>query len=362
MAVVSDVLTGGYAEAKRRARANDPRALDEVARQFEAYFVQQMLKGMRQASLGDPLFDSSAGKLYRELLDQRLSLQVASGRGLGLAKTLAGQIRRYALGSPPATTPPASPTRTAPASPSAPRARVAPEAIRQRERPEAAFVPIEPSPVVRGDRAGAGGARGSSQGFSRAEASGRASPPALETGAPASSDPPLASDSLSFSSREDFVQRLRPQAERAARRLGVAPEVLLAQSALETGWGRDVPRVRPGGQSSHNFFGIKADRRWRGERAVRTTLEFDQGVMKRVPAAFRAYDDATASFDDYAKLILSSPRYRAALEHAGDPSAFLAGLKAGGYATDPDYTAKIMAILERAPFERFVPGQGSAGA
>jgi len=149
-----------------------------------------------------------------------------------------------------------------------------------------------------------------------------------------------------FASPQDFVARLQGPAQATAKRLGVAPEVLLAQAALESGWGRHVMRG-PDGASSYNLFGIKAGPDWQGERLTATTLEYRDGVARKEQAVFRAYDSFAASFGDYADFLQGNPRYREALSQADDPRAYLQSLQDAGYATDPGYAAKIGAILAR---------------
>lgn len=149
---------------------------------------------------------------------------------------------------------------------------------------------------------------------------------------------------VSFASPEEFVKSLWPHAQQAGKDLGVAPEALLAQAALETGWGRSIMR-HPDGRSSHNLFGIKADARWQGERLAMPTLEYaDGGAVKR-NEPFRVYDSFAGSFRDYADFVRNNPRYSQALVVAHDPEAFFSALQAAGYATDPAYARKIGLIL-----------------
>ncbi len=124
------------------------------------------------------------------------------------------------------------------------------------------------------------------------------------------------------------------------------PELLIAQAALETGWGRAI--VHDGqGRSSHNLFGIKADSRWSGSRISVNSLEYEDGVAVRARAHFRSYDSFDQSFDDYAALVRASPRYRDALRQASDPRAYMHALQSAGYATDPLYAAKVLDIYGR---------------
>ncbi|MFO7277860.1 MAG: glucosaminidase domain-containing protein [Pseudomonadota bacterium] len=153
-------------------------------------------------------------------------------------------------------------------------------------------------------------------------------------------------------SREEFVRELWPHAEAAGRELGVDPRALLAQAALETDWGRAIPR-RPDGTSSFNLFGIKAGASWSGPTVGVPTIEFEHGIPVRRVERFRAYDSLAESFRDYAALVRNSPRYGAVLGTGSDVQAFAGALQSGGYATDPAYAEKIAAVARSV--ERLIP-------
>ena len=150
-------------------------------------------------------------------------------------------------------------------------------------------------------------------------------------------------DATGFSSSEAFSQQLYPAARQAASMLGVDPRLLLSQAALETGWGQ---RMISGnrGENSFNLFGIKADASWQGPKVWVDTLEYRDGVAVRERAAFRAYGSYEESFADYARFIREQPRYQEALRQAGTPRGYIQALQQAGYATDPDYARKVMAI------------------
>ncbi len=264
-------LAGLRARAGREGRA----ALREVAREFEALFLQTLLERMRAAGGGDPLFDGAGTRLYREIHDRQLARELARGGSLGFADLIVRQLGGGYAGA---------------AGTEAPG----------RER--AARVPAEgPAPA------------------------------AVDRGA-------------DFAGRRDFVARLWPHARAAARALGTRPEVLLAQAALETGWGQAMPR-QADGTSSRNLFGIKAGEGWQGPVAVVRTLEHRGGTLRVETARFRAYGSHRESFEDYVRLLRGSPRYRTALARAADPEGFLTALAQAGYATDPAYARKVLAVL-----------------
>ena len=151
-------------------------------------------------------------------------------------------------------------------------------------------------------------------------------------------------DDFAPRSPQDFIRDIWEHAVDAAGKLGVDPRVLVAQSALETGWGKKIIRTGSG-SSSFNLFGIKAGEEWQGDAATVRTLEFRDGVAALEKAAFRVYDSLAGSFEDYVDFLSGNPRYRSALDNAPDSAAFLHGLQDAGYATDPAYAAKIMRIV-----------------
>ena len=155
-------------------------------------------------------------------------------------------------------------------------------------------------------------------------------------------------------SAEDFVRQLHPYAERAAKELGVEPKVLLAQAALETGWGRSLIK-NSNGSNSFNLFNIKADKSWQGKQAQVPTLEFEQGIAKKVNAGFRSYASFQESFQDYVAFIKNNPRYGDALKQAGNGERYLHELQRAGYATDPNYANKIMSIYHSNTMAEFAP-------
>ncbi len=155
-----------------------------------------------------------------------------------------------------------------------------------------------------------------------------------------------------FGSREDFVRQLRPLLEQAAQELGISPRVLLAQAALETGWGRHLPQAADG-TPSHNLFGIKADAGWSGEAVRSPTQEYRDGRMEPVNDGFRRYASFADSVRDYVDFLRSNPRYERALAHGGSDENFLRGLKSAGYATDPEYVDKVIGVAHSPVMARY---------
>lgn len=143
--------------------------------------------------------------------------------------------------------------------------------------------------------------------------------------------------------QQAFLDSIAPWARQAAERLGVAPELVQAHAALESGWGQRPLRTADGA-SSHNLFGIKAGAAWQGATGESTTTEYVNGAALKTRERFRAYPDAASAFQDYARVLSDNPRYRAALNTGSDAHAFAQGLARGGYATDPGYAAKLARI------------------
>jgi flagellar protein FlgJ len=154
------------------------------------------------------------------------------------------------------------------------------------------------------------------------------------------------SQQLDFSSPQAFVKSVMPYAQKAAAMLGAAPAVLVAQAALETGWGQKAIR-REDGSSSFNLFNIKADHRWQGDSISVNTLEYEQDLPVQRRAAFRAYESVAESFNDFVSFLKNSSRYKDALASSNDSANFLHNLQQAGYATDPRYAEKVLNVLKQ---------------
>ena len=301
----ADVYTdfSNFSSLKAKARANSPEALTKVAKQFESVFLQMILKSMRQASFGDAIFDSDQSNLYRDLYDKQLSIHLNRESGLGLAEVIAQQ-----LGNPGAGKPASDSGR---------------DLADYQANPIRAIFWSGPDDT---------------------------SEPKSETGV----SEPIAESTGNrpIHSQTDFIDRLRPHAVRAGRQLGVHPGILLAQAALESGWGQKSIRD-PNGQESYNLFGIKADNRWKGPATVVSTLEYEGGIPRRQRARFRSYGGFAEGFQDYVRFIQNNPRYDDALNSAGNPRKYIQALQNAGYATDPDYATKVMTIFNQNRFDKF---------
>jgi peptidoglycan hydrolase FlgJ len=293
------------------ARAQDPKALREAARQFESIFTKMMLSSMRQASFGDPLLGSDQQDFYQGMFDDQIAVELSRGKGLGLAEMLVQQLTRQGLATPEAPNGPVNPVDLA-----------------------MPFSAAPPPPVMTLQEAAAEVAKAVNDG------------PVITAGA----DLPMASAGAQKTfwrpqSKEEFIRELWPCAQAAGRELGIDPRHLLAQAALETGWGQSLP-CDTDGSTSFNLFGIKAGASWQGQSVAVRTLEFEGGLPVARREKFRAYSSAEESFRDYVAVLRDSPRYAAALNTGSDANAFAGALQRGGYATDPAYARKIASIAQ----------------
>ncbi|MCX7628520.1 MAG: flagellar assembly peptidoglycan hydrolase FlgJ, partial [Methylophilaceae bacterium] len=140
----------------------------------------------------------------------------------------------------------------------------------------------------------------------------------------------------------NFVDRLWPHAVEAARTLGVAPHLLVAHAALETGWGRQELKTVDGAPSN-NLFNIKAGRGWKGATVEKMVTEYINGQPVQSLERFRVYESVAAAFADYVALLAGSPRYAGVINQ--DAEGFVRGLQRGGFATDPAYADKLRRVI-----------------
>ena len=282
----------GLAALKRQVHDQSPQAIKAAAQQFEGLFLQMVLKSMRDATPHDGIMDSDQSRLYESLLDQQLAQVLSSkGGGTGLAAMIEKQLTRGTID---------------------------PQSLGE--------LPLQtesrPMPLS-----------GLSAPLAPAAAAAAAATAATATGAPAAGG----------MTPRDFVSRVWPHAYEASRATGIPAHFMVAQAALETGWGKSEPRL-PSGRSSFNLFGIKAGKSWSGAVVEAATSEVVDGQPQRQIERFRAYSSYAEAFSDYAHLLASNPRYAAVLGQQ-DAGGFARALQQAGYATDPMYSAKLERII-----------------
>lgn len=353
----------------------------KVAQEFESLFMNEMLKSMRSATevmSQDNPFNSQASKQYQDMHDQQLSVTLSKeGGGIGLADVLIRQLSK----------------QQEPSEKPNPFAQVAQtEGAKRSSNPGGAVAKVEPSrndvqllnqrrlalPGRLAERAQADVASANPR-ADQANQAGAAQPlvnldwkPATAFAAP--NDAPLivngveatapsAPSKTRFSSPAEFIATMLPMAEKAAKRLGVEPRFLVAQAALETGWGKSMIKQKDG-SNSHNLFGIKSNG-WDGESARVKTTEYVNGKATKQMAGFRAYDSFEQSFNDYVRLLENNDRYQPAIQVAsmsGDSERFVNELQRAGYATDPQYARKINQIARKVQTYQTIADASSAPA
>ncbi|MEZ1315761.1 flagellar assembly peptidoglycan hydrolase FlgJ [Pseudomonas fluorescens] len=406
--LVSSSDSGSYSDLNRLNQLkvgdkNSDANLRKVAQEFESLFLGEMLKSMRKATdtlgEGNPL-NTPAAKQYQEMYDQQLAVSMSrEGGGIGLADVLMRQMQKnkplapgeaeaasaakQAAAKAAVETPVAAGTLGA----NGPLSRVngerplwasrsvhAPQSagegghrndmalINQRrlalppklaDRLLAGLVPSATAPASVAptgntqlpDRTALTGSGPLFNGDWLANAQAAANG-GLQIHGRAMAQIPLAPAKKAFSSADEFVNTMLPMAKEAADRIGVDPRYLVAQAALETGWGKSVMRAQDG-SSSHNLFGIKASSNWTGNSARAITSEFRNGAMVKETAEFRSYDSYKDSFHDLVTLLQTNNRYQEVVKSADNPEQFVRELQKAGYATDPDYASKISQIAKQ---------------
>jgi peptidoglycan hydrolase FlgJ len=283
-------------------------ALKDAARQFEALFMRELIKSMRDATQKSGLLEGQGSDLGTDLLDQQLSVQLAGMPG-GLSQAIERQLGRQMGGA-------------------------------AADPPDAGSEPPAFKPLSR---------QGLQALMKYAPAAGAAA--SSSAGGVAANRPATARQAA-------FVEKHSEAAAEVAREVGIPAAYMIGQAGHETGWGRSEIRHRDG-SPSHNLFGIKATAGWKGPVAEVTTTEYVDGVPRKSVARFRAYDSYADAFRDYARLIGQSPRYEKAMDQIGSVQGFATSLQKAGYATDPQYALKLgRAINAALDLQRVVAQRG----
>jgi peptidoglycan hydrolase FlgJ len=280
-------------ELRQAARQNSPESIKTTAKQFEALFMNMVLKSMREATPQNGLFDSDQSRMYTSMLDQQISQSMAS-RGVGLADVLARQLSGM---------------------------------------------------VKRDDAASPGDDKLDGLGLP-AGASSVASPASSTSRTDAGATPAVRSNPSSPSHVRGFIDKLSSHASEASAATGIPAKFMLGQAALESGWGKREIKSADG-SPSHNLFGIKATSGWKGKVVEAVTTEYVNGEPQTKREKFRAYDSYADAFKDYAGMLSKNTRYENVIANAQDVKGFAQGLQRAGYATDPHYASKLTRIINQ---------------
>ncbi|MBX9913794.1 MAG: flagellar assembly peptidoglycan hydrolase FlgJ [Pseudomonadaceae bacterium] len=331
--------------------------IHKVAQEFESLFVNEMFKAMRKAGdvLGDENFMNSAeSKTYRDMYDQQLAVTMSKENGVGLASVLERQLSKSLHPGAARANPFAQvasgvlPTSGVAAASAAPSGARDDSALLNQRR--ISLPPRLADRLLAGIVPPAGAAPAQNDWLAAKSYAAPADKALTVAGGDAISgrrlaQPPLAPGKAAFKSPEEFVATMLPMAQAAAEKIGVDPRYLVAQAALETGWGKSIIRQQDG-TSSHNLFGIKAAD-WQGDSARVLTTEYVNGQPTKESASFRAYGSFEQSFNDYVSFLQNNERYDSALDSAANPKTFVRELQRAGYATDPQYANKVAQIAKQ---------------
>jgi flagellar protein FlgJ len=315
-------LDGRSLDALRlQAKQSPQQAIKSVAQQFEAIFLQSLLKSMRDATPQDGMMDSEQTRMYTSMLDQQLS-QSLSARGIGLADIMARQLSRNSAATSPFDT-------AAPGDAQTPGAAAT---ILDVPLPPATLVPTAPAALS-----------------APVAASGNT---AVTAPPPDAIVNPAAVQSTSKDTSQSFLQRMKEHAMQASSVTGIPAHFLLGHAALESGWGKHEIRAADG-SPSHNLFGIKAGRNWTGATVDVMTTEYVNGSPRKMTQKFRAYGSYAEAFQNYANLMQANPRYAGVMKQS-DSASFAQGLQKAGYASDPAYAQKLTQVLNGSRLRRAV--------
>ncbi|MEZ8779234.1 flagellar rod assembly protein/muramidase FlgJ [Vibrio splendidus] len=288
-------------QAVNGEEGSEKEALTAAAKQFESIFTSMLFKSMRDAnsSFKSDMLNSQNEQFYRQMQDDQMASELSASGSLGLADMIVAQLSAGQVS----------------------------DATEDKVRSEGFDTSLE---------------RPQYSGRSEEKVSEVQPASAMSAITRSTTDVSAAKQPASFDSPESFVTSMKPYAEKAASALGVDSSLLLAQAALETGWGSKMIKNSLG--NSNNLFNIKADRSWKGDKVATQTLEFHGKTAVKESASFRSYSNFEDSFNDYVKFLNENPRYETALQHQGNSENFIKGIHQAGYATDPNYADKVLRV------------------
>ncbi|MUL18371.1 flagellar assembly peptidoglycan hydrolase FlgJ [Aliivibrio fischeri] len=312
---------GGLDKLRKSAVSGDQdsqdKALRAAAEQFESIFTQMLFKSMRNAndSFKSDMMSSDNQQFFEQMRDDQMATELSKKGSLGLADMIVAQLG-------------ASMNQAAPVQSGNNLEQDARMAMRKAATDETLRLPAD---------------------YSYPHASQAKQESQTEAPEIAQIDKILAARKVQpadkFETPQDFVNTMKPYAEKAAKALGVDSNLLIAQAALETGWGKKV--IKNSVDSSHNLFNIKADRSWQGDKISKNTLEYHDNIAVTENAAFRSYDNYEESFSDFVRFLNQNPRYERALQQTDSSESFIKGIHSAGYATDPNYSNKVMSVMRK---------------
>lgn len=307
----------GIVDMKRQAGNQSPAALQRVAKEFESLFIQMMMKSMRQTVPEGNLLNTQNTQFFTSLFDQQIAQQISGTGGFGLADMLLKQLM-----------------------PKAPVGEASSQTVQVQNKTtlkngagtlaQTLFTDMTPNLPPKSL---------SHLLYQELRSKGAVM---LDKGKRSPGQ------KLQQAVTEDmitFVKQWLTPAKKAAVKSGVPYEVIIAQAALETGWGQRQIKTKTGDQS-HNYFGIKAGLSWEGKTASVTTTEYYNNEPVKMQDMFRVYDTHNEGIEDYIQLLKNDRRYRSVVLASTPEQAALA-LQQANYATDPNYGNKLIQVIQR---------------
>jgi len=297
---------------QKALKSNDKETIREVANKFEAMFATMLIKSMRQANEAfetDCLFNNKNTKFYTYMQDKQLALDISRHGSLGLADALVRQLDPMAI----------SATKTIDADKlMMPNSEQDKQFSLQKIQEKAEFSKPDQTLAVQGNQA--------------------------------------KNEQPNFKDPGSFIQTLLPYAKKVAKALGISPAVLIAQSALETGWGKKIINHATDQKSSFNLFNIKANKAWQGDKVSKNSLEVENATAVMRNSNFRSYENVSSRFEYCQRFVTENPRYTQALKQGDNAERYIEELHQAGYGTDPQYAQKIKNIMNSESFKRAVNG------
>lgn len=321
----------GLEQLRQKTKLNDKETIREVANQFESMFATMLIKSMREANAAfetESPFNNQQTKFYTDMQDKQLSVDISRHGSLGLADALVRQLDPSSMARPNA---------------------ISDDKLNMPNQAQASF-DLNPDKKMFNLHS-----EKTQPNFKKPDQIQASTQASISNSALKAGDAAAEKMNVDFSSPKAFIETLLPYAKKAAKSLGVSPVVLIAQSALETGWGKKILH-KADNQSSFNLFNIKSHNNWQGESVNKSSLEIEGGVGVQRNSNFRVYQDLQESFKDYTHFLRNNQRYEQALQQGTNSERYIEELQQAGYATDPQYADKIKNIMNSDNFQAIVVG------
>tara|TARA_R110001583_G_scaffold33943_5_gene114585 strand:+ start:16216 stop:17298 length:1083 start_codon:yes stop_codon:yes gene_type:complete len=340
----------GLDQLRQKAQGNSKESIREVANQFESMFASMLIKSMRQANEAfetDSPFNNKNTKFYTDMQDKQLALDISRHGSLGLADALVRQLDPMSISRPDSISAEQLMMPNSEKSQMIDINKVLPAVdLNKPDQTPASVMYFDQTPRSSTNNKDSNKDNQDSEKLMSAKV--------------VSNNQTESDESRPFTDQKSFIDTLMPYAKKVAKTLGISPAALIAQSALETGWGKKIINGVDN-QSSFNLFNIKAHRGWEGDKVSKNSLEVENGVGVQRRSDFRRYDGYSQSFNDYEQFMNNNQRYQEALQQGTNAERYVEELQKAGYATDPKYAEKIKQIMNNSTFKAAIAEGESNG-